>query len=440
MFRGAAGDVFAPTQSDGTYSIALPAGTYRVAVRGESVMSVGLADRMRLPELPSSEIAGVPDEALMLRLDAATDLEGVDLEVVATWKIFGRVLNPDGMPLPGTVVRADVDTAQVVASPIAPTLRPVLGTDSAVTDRDGKFLLRVPPGEYSFAAYHPKFGIVHDVDQETVNGAIEHTIFLARGCIVSGRVVDALGQPAGDGAIELQSDFSENDFGPTGRVEADGTFRWVTNATTPVTLRAWPWASPPSATETLACTDGAVFDKVELKLPEAAPDLEGVLVDAGGELVPFAYLDVSPLDLGGVGQQERTDGEGTWRVYRVRAGRYAVRAHAMGRGFVAETVRSPGRGIKLVLPGVGRLEGTTTVLETGSFALTRIVCEDARREVPRALDRRLVVVRGGRFVVEDLPACNLTAIASWHDQHVVVAVTIPPNGTAITELALGSAH
>ncbi len=439
MFRGAGGDVFGPTRSDGRYTITLPAGTYHVAVRGERVLSAALADRTRLPELPSVAVAGIPDEALMLRLDATTDLDGVDLDVVATWKISGRVLDPDGLPLPGAVVRADPETPQTFTRPIGSTLRPVLGTDSATTDRDGRFLLRVPPGSYSFAATHPTFAGVHDVDQETINGTIEHTIFLARGCIIAGRVVDPRGQPAGDGAIERQIGFTDRDFDPSGRIEADGTFRWVTTTLGPITLRAWPWASPPSASETFACTDGAVFDKVELELPDTTPDLQGVLVDAAGEVVPFAYLDVAPLDLGGIGQQERTDGEGTWGVYRVPPGRYSVRAHTPGRGFVAATVRSPDRSIKLVLPGVGRLEGTTTLLETGSFTLTRILCEDARRVIPRALDRRLVVVRGGRFLIEDLPACNLVATATWRGQQVEVAVSIPANGTAITELALGSA-
>jgi len=440
LFRNAAGDAIATTRSDGTYAITLAAGTYRVAVRGDQVLSVALADRTRLPELPSSEVAGIPDEALMLRLDATTDLDGVDLDVVATWRISGRVLDPDGMPVPGAIVRANPQVHQPFVTPIQPTLRPVLGTDSAISDRDGRFLLRVPPGSYAFVAAHPAFAGVHEVDQETVNGTIEHTIFLARGCIIAGRVLDANGEPAGDGAIERQIGFTERDFDPSGRIEADGTFRWVTTMNGPVTLRAWPWASPPSAAETFACSDGAVFDKPVLRLPAEDPDLEGVLVDARGEPVPFAYLDVSPLDLGGIGQQERTDGEGAWRIYRMPPGRYAVRAHAPDRGFVAETIRAPERGIKLVLGGLGRLEGTTTLLESGSFTLTRIVCEDARRVIPRSLDRRLVVVRGGRFAIDDLPACNLVATASWRDQDVQVAVSIPMNGTATTELALGSAR
>ena len=436
LFRTATGDALATTGEGGTYQITLAAGSYRVAARGDRVLSIALADRPRLPELPSSEVAGAPDEALMPRLDATTDLDGVDLEVVATWRIAGRVLDPDGRPVAGAVVRADPETPQPRL--VLPTLRPVLGTDAAVSGPDGRFELRVAPGAYTFAAAHPQFAGVRDTDQESLGGAIEHTIFLTRGCIITGTIVDARGQPAPDGAIEQQTGFTERDFDPAGRIEPDGSFRWVTTATGDVTLRAWPWRSPPSAPQTFACRDGMVFDGVVFQLPTATPDLEGVLVDAAGEPVPFAYVDVTPLDLGGIGQQERTDAEGRWGVFRMPRGRYLIRAHAPGRGVVDDIVTSPSHGVTLALGGVGRLEGTTTLLESGSFTLTRVTCQEtARGTIGRSLDRRLVVVRGGRFVIDDLPACTITAIASWRDQHVELTVAIPAGGTATAELPLG---
>lgn len=436
MFRSAIGDTIATTRSDGTYRISLPAGTYRVATRADRVLSVALADRPRLPEKPSSAVAGVPDEALMPRLDATTDLDGVDLEVVATWRIAGRVLDPDGKPVAGAAVRADPEDAQLAGRP---TLRPVLGTDTALTDRDGRFVLRVAPGAYTFAATHPQFAGVRDTDQESVGGAIEHTIFLAAGCIITGRVVDAQGQPAPDGAIEQQIGYSSRDFDPAGRIEPDGTFRWLTILPQDITLRAWPWRSPPTEPQTFACSDGKRFDDVVFQLPAApTPDLEGVLVDAVGGPVPFAYLDVSPLDLGGIGQQERTDALGRWQVHRLPRGRYSIRAYAAGRGTVDAIVRSPDRGVELALGGVGRLVGTTTLLESGSFTVTRMTCQETSpRTVSRSLERRLVVVRAGRFVIDDLPACALVAILSWRDQHVELTVTIPAGGTASAEVPLG---
>ncbi len=434
LFRQAGRDAIARTDADGTYRIEIAAGTYRVTARADRVLSVALADRLRLPELPSSAVAGVPDEALMLRLDATSDLDGVDLEVVTTWRIAGRILDPDGTPVAGAVVRAHPAAAQTAPA----TLRPVLGTDSAVSDQAGRFELRVAPGSYSFAAGHPDYAGIRDVDQEASGGTIEHTIFLAAGCIIAGRVVDAQGQPAPDGAIERQTGFLQRDFEPSGRIEPDGSFRWVTTHTEQVTLRAWPWHSPPTADQTFDCSDGKRYDDVVFKLPSATPDLEGVLVDKADEPVPFAYLDVSPLDLGGIGQQERTDAAGRWQVHRLPAGRYAIRTHAAGRGAVDKIVRSPDRRVRLHLGGVGRLVGTTTLLERGTFQITRMICKErSARSFSRTIDRRLVVIRGGRFVIDDLPACELEAIVSWRDQHVEITATIPAGGTATVEVPLG---
>lgn len=434
MFRRAGRDTIATTGADGSYRIELPAGTYRVATRADRMLSVALADRPRLPELPSSTVAGIPDEALMLRLDATTDLDGVDLDVVATWRIAGRVLDPDGLPVAGAVVRADPEDARVAPA----NLRPVLGTDSAVSDSNGRFELRVAPGAYTFAANHPSYAGIRDTDQETVGGAIEHTIFLAVGCTITGRIVDARGEPAPDGAIERQTGFSQRDFEPSGRIQPDGTFRWATTRAEQVTLRAWPWHSPPTAEQTFECSDGKRFEGVVFKLPATPPDLEGILVDNAAEPVPFAYLDVSPLDLGGVGQQERTDAAGRWQVHRLPSGRYNLRAHAPGRGAVDAVVRSPDRRVELRLGGVGRLVGTTTLLERGSFRVTRMICKErSARAVSRSIDRRLIVIRGGRFEIDDLPACDLEAILSWRDQHVELSVTIPAGGTATVEVPLG---
>lgn len=434
VFRRAGRDANATTSADGTYRIELAAGTYRVATRADRVLSVAVADRPRLPDLPSSALAGVPDEALMLRVDATTDLAGVDLEVVATWRIAGRVLDPEGNPVPGAVVRADPADGQTAPA----NLRPVLGTDSAISDPAGRFELRVAPGAFTFAASHPDYAGIREVDQEIAGGGIEHTIFLAAGCIISGRVVDARRGLAPDGAIERQTGFSQRDFEPAGRVHPDGTFRWATTRAEQVTLRAWPWHSPPTEEQTFECADGKRYRDVVFALPLATPDLEGVLADRNDEPVPFAYLDVTPLDLGGIGQQERTDASGRWQVHRLPAGRYAIRAHAAALGAVDKTVRSPDRRVELRLGGVGRLVGTTTVLERGSFQITRMICKErSARSVTRTFDRRLVVVRGGRFEIDDLPACDLEAIVSWRDQHVEIKVTIPADGTATVEIPLG---
>ncbi|WP_457848281.1 hypothetical protein, partial [Staphylococcus aureus] len=87
------------------------------------------------------------------------------------------------------------------------------------------------------------------------------------------RVVDTHGKPAGDGAIERRSGFTDRDFGPAGSIDNEGRFTWATLDTGEVILRAWPWASPPSGSRSFICTDGGRFRDVELRLGNAPPDL-----------------------------------------------------------------------------------------------------------------------------------------------------------------------
>src|SRR5262245_42885127 len=106
VFRSLAGENTTATQRDGSYAIRVPAGAYRAFVRDDSVLSIGRPDLVRLPTLPSAEMAGVPDEALMATVVARTDLDGLDLEVVRGGVVTGRVADRGGRAVAGAAVRA----------------------------------------------------------------------------------------------------------------------------------------------------------------------------------------------------------------------------------------------------------------------------------------------------------------------------------------------
>lgn len=435
VFRNESGEETVVAGADGRYKITLPRGRYRAFVRDESVLSVGRPEVSRLPSLPSAETAGVPDEGLMPIVFASRDADSVDLSVVRGGTITGQVIDLRGQPIVGAVVRARSGGA-----------RPALGTDVAETDATGRFELHLPAGGYALEATHERYAGVGGFQERillSAGGKHASTLTMTAGCVIAGKVVDARGKPSGDGAIEKRWGVSDLEFGPTGRIASDGTFRWVTTDEVDVTLRAWPWKSPPSASRTFTCRDGARFTDVVFKLSDKVADIEGTLVDESGAAVPFAFVDFAPQDPGGIGQQERTDAEGHWQVFNMPPGRYRVSSSAPGHGVTAQAVVAPKHDVALQLGGVGRIEGTTTLLANGTFELSDVVCADsgrARSGIMLAQQHRLVQVIGGRFTIDEVPACTIWALATWRDQHVRIDVEVPPNAAGTIELDLGPPH
>jgi hypothetical protein len=427
VVRGTAGEASVASSADGRFALEVSPGAYRAFVRGDDVMTVGLADPVRLDLGPRVELAGLPDESLMPLIVALKDTV-VELPVVHGGVIDGEVVDDAGAPVAHAVVRARTNMS-----------RPALGTDSAETDDHGTFTLRVPPGAYSLEASHRAYAGVRDPVMLDIQPGthLAATLHMGIGCIVSGHVVRSDGKPANEGALEKLN--PRGQFGPAGTVNTDGTFRWATLDAGEVTLRAWPWMSMPSSGRTIACAEGVHVDDVTFKIPDGVPSLDGTIVDVSGAPVPFAYLDVQPLDNQTVGQQERADASGRWHVYDMPLGRYAVTATAPGQGIVTQTVVAPRTELHLQLGGTGRIEGTTTDLGTGSFEAWFDACQVAPdNRVPIAHEPRIVQVRGGRFTIDDAPACALGLDIRWRGitehKSVIVDVMSPTH----LELDLGT--
>jgi len=432
VFRSSAGEETTTAGPDGRYRIDVPVGTYRAFVRDETVLSIGHGERVRLPVMPSADIAGAPDEALMPVVVASASVDGVDLSVARGGVVRGKVLDRAGRPIVNAVLRARSEGP-----------RPVLGTDIAETGTDGAFELRLPAGHYAIEVSHPRFAGIQRSEEEPAGevtvepGEVQTATFtLTAGCVIAGRVVGPDGRPAGEGAIEEQWGDGPSDFTPSGRIAADGTFRWTTTEETEIALRAWPWKSPPSQPMSFACHDGARFEGVVLALPNRGPDLDGLLVDASGAPVALAYIDLVSLE-GNPGQQERTDAQGRWSVFQLPPGRYQITAYAAGRGVVASTVEAPQAGVRLQLGGSGRIEGKTPLLASGSFELSFARCDDEAAQVKLPAERRLVTVIDHAFTVEDVPACNLELAASWRGRTSQLSVEVAAGATAHVELTVG---
>ena len=428
VFRSGAREEIAKAGADGAYKLVLSPGTYRVFARDDVMMTVGKPDRVRLPTLPSAVNADALDEALVPTITLVRDTADVDLQLVRTRAVTGTVFDTDARPIMGAVISAHGQTG----------IRPALGSDIAVSRYDGTFDLQLPDGEYQLAATHAQFADSTEVGNVTVNGGTRHvSLTLVKGCVITGKITP-LAEGGAEGAIERKLGASDLEFAPSARSNPDGTFRWTTMDEGSVTLRAWPWHAPPSNARTFNCRDGAVF-ATTFTVPARAADLDGTLVDKRGQPVPFAHLDIQPLDLspgsGGIPQQERTDAAGSWAVFAMPPGRYLVTAIASG-GIVAKTVTVPSFTERLELSGTGRIEGTTTNLVDGTFELTLAACLDGGAlQLPR--DPRLVPVANGRFVIADLPACDLQMQVTWKGKTMTARTTVPHAGVARLQLDLG---
>lgn len=402
VIKNAVGEASVAAGADGRFAIDVSPGAYRVFVRGDNVMTVGMADPPRIDPGPRIDVAGMPDETLM-PLVIVEHSVAIELPVVRAGTITGSVIDETGKLVPHVVVRARSGFS-----------RPALGTDVAETDEHGVFTLRVPPGNYMLDATHPAYAGIADPPAVPVTAGTPATmtLHLVRGCVIEGKVVAADGSPANEGALEIRN--ARGQFGPGGVVDPDGTFRFTRLEPGEVTLRAWPWKSMPTPAKTFACTSGMHAANVVFKIPSGTPSVAGAIVDASGAPVPFAYVDLTPLDDQGPGQQERADAAGKFSVFDAPPGRYKLVATGAGQGITSDVIVAPRADLRVQLQGTGRIDGTATDLANGSFEVAFESCKLAPDlEVPVAHEPRLVVVRGGRFSIDNVPACPLTLNLSW---------------------------
>lgn len=430
VFSGFTGEATTMSDGDGRYALDVTPGPYRAFVRGDDVLSVGPRVHDRLPSPPQPGVAGVPDDQVAPVLMLAEDQNGIDLAVVRGGTIVGKVVDRAGKPIAGAVVRAVGGDG----------MRPVLGSDLSETDTDGAYRLELPAGGYRLEASHDRYAGVDDGDG-TITGIfvepgqqMEQDLVLVSGCVIEGKVLLASGAPSGDGALEKQWGATDDDFGPTGKIDSDGHFRWTTTEAAPIVLRAWPWKSPPTQPRRFDCRDGARYRDVVFTVPDREPDMAGVVVTADGQPARYAFLDITALSGGGINQQERADGDGAWGVYAMPPGDYRIRVFVPDAGVVTETVTSPRRDIRLVLGGTGAIAGKTTGLDAGSFTLELGVCDDDGGD--RTHRVVVVPVHNGTYRIDGIPACDQAVIARAPEHEIEQRVTVPVGGVATLDLNL----
>jgi len=435
VLAGPLGENSAFADDDGHYSILVHPGPYRSFARADGYIAVGERPMERVPSQPDANQIGLPEGHIAPALDVDRDHAGVDIFLTGAAEIYGTVYDAYGAPIPEALV-----VAERASHGSSGVTRPVLGTHIDETDLDGTYHLTVPAGFITIDATHIAYAGIRSNRSRVVapGDRVRMDLTLAQGCIIAGTAVDSNGYRVDEGSLERRiGGIPPNDYAPAARIDPQGDFRLSLTEEGDVTLRAWPWKSGPSQPQTFNCYDGARYEGVVLVAQDLDADLEGSVVDADGEPIAHAFVDILPLEGGGMAQQERADKFGEWAVYQLPAGPYRVQAHIPGKGVAAEIIDVPARGVRLELGGTGSLTGRVLGIDEGVF--TMIVSECAITDtdgLPIAQfddvsmpDMKLLVpVAAGEFRVDGLPACTVAGRVQAGLQTDWFRATIPSGG------------
>lgn len=439
VLAGPMGENSAVADGEGRYTMLVQPGSYRAFARADGYIAVGEMPIERVPSQPDASKIGLPEGHIAPALFVGRDHVGIDVHLTGAAQIYGTVYDGDGYPVPEVLVVAE--RASRGASGVA---RPVLGSHIDETDYDGSYRLTVPAGFLKIAANHIDYAGV-EYNTTRVLGPGEEArvdLTLTRGCIIKGTVVDADGYRVDEGSLERWvGGAPPNDYAPATRIDGDGDFRLALTTTGEVKLRAWPWKSGPSHPQTFDCRDGALYEGVVLVAQDLDADLEGTVIDADGDPIEHVFVDILPMDRGGMEQQERANRYGEFAVFQLPQGDYRVQAYVPGKGIAMEIVTTPTRGIRLQLGGTGSIAGKVLGIDNGAFTMTVRTCAitDVDGEVDGNVlgtfddvtmpDIQMVVpVTAGEFRIDGLPTCAISGRASWGARSTYFRATVPAGG------------
>lgn len=359
---------------------------------------------------------------------ASGDARELVLSVPSTGTLCGRVLR-DGKPL------ADIE---VVASG-APS-------DGAVTDSDGRFVIRgVPPGTQQVSVRGARGAHFEPAHVAAETGAVTNVELAGRpAAVVSGRVVDRGGKPLADLRVSLRATPGARDAPGLGySMTATGSDGEFTFASVPpgryqIAVRDRLIGMPgilAEASLTVSAGDDAV-SLSEIEVEEPRMTITGYVTDASGK--PRAHVGVrvqraSLRQRAGLwaGPQAWTGADGRFLITNLPAGDYSVHASTVhGEEAIAAKVPAGGH-VALQLAASGAVEGRLVDFR----AWPRVTAK--RLDGPLVI--RTVLADGGAFRFPDLPPGTYALVASAPGEAAGTVVQIAAGGTAaVTLTAVGS--
>ena len=312
--------------------------------------------------------------------------------------LAGQVSDPQGRPLKGALVRAELEPQFWGASTVE------------TTDAEGRFELPgLDPGNYTVAVRHADFapGVVSGVAVDA-EGRSDLTITLAAGAAVTGRLVDSeerplagrvaaqelAGQPMPRSLVELL----RADAGP------DGRFRIERVPPGSFALGAMAPRYTGRRVEAEVSGREAVIDVGDIAL-EPGLAIRGRVRTSSGASVPDAQITTGGFDMmrGGTFSETRSEADGSFVLAGLIPGPTRVNVRAIGFASVNNKVMMPGGDqVDVILTAGGSVAGV--VVEEGDRPVDayRVVASPVKSSVWEGRAEKSVGSSDGRFVLEDL--------------------------------------
>lgn len=361
----------------------------------------------------------------------------VDLERAAT--LTGRVVDQSGRNIVNATVAAVPAGKPAMTDPMV---------DGVHTDAKGRFTIAdVAPGTLEVRAFHPDFraGAVTSVTATAGAPGGEVIITMRRAVSVSGRVVDASGEPAAWAEVQVHPELQSLWNGAAGRhvvADAAGEFRIDGLPPTAVRLIASTSVAASSQAKKLDLAANQDVENVELTV-DLHGEIAGTIVDGAGAPVAGAAVTCQPAQAKRVAVRcpgfETSDADGHFRLGGLGAGSYRLLAsRGVGLAATAQTIATTGEtGVHLALASVATVTGQVRFSDGGvpegarvelspGRALSRSVASDGTFSIDQIDPGAYTLLAVGSFVARSQPGVHVAA-----GQRVDVGVIIVERGRTI---------
>jgi|GEM_PF-477568 len=369
-----------------------------------------------------------------LQLDASADGYAPGRALgLAPGLLASIVLAPESVLAGRVIDRSSGDPVEGARVSVGGEPLPGMPVPSTFTDAEGHFRLTgLEPGRYRPLA--TAAGRLGDAQRSVVLGLGETvediTVSLVAAPVVTGRIVDAKGEPCSQGAVALQGKASGRTLAET----TDGNGSVVFDAVLPDSydvLVACVGQTTEGPPPTLTVADTDVRDQ-QWKVV-AGVTMSGRVLDATGAALADAEISTYIAGPGaGVAHGARTDAGGTFTIKGLGPGNYTVQASHDDHGEASKVdvaVASDAVEVEVQLTETGAIEGTVTDAD-GQPQAGAIVRHRARPY------RSVVAKDDGSFRMAGMPAGTFTLMAERSTNEVSTSGTVSVTAGESSKLAL----
>jgi len=326
-----------------------------------------------------------------------------DLVLLSGASLLVTVLDPEGRPLPGALLRAEREGR--------------LGgrTLAERTDAAGRFeFTGLDPGTYTVVAQHPDFAVEQSAAQQLDRESrLAAQVRLSTPVTLIGRLVGEGERPVA-GAVNVQ----EKDGAPAAQAlaellkaeaGADGRFKIARVAPGSYALAVLPRGHAPDRVEAVVSPKRTLLDLGDIRV-ETGLTIRGRVREKGGAPVSEATLSAMPMrSVGGsMSSEYRAEADGSFVLAGMQPGAYRVAASAPGYADQSRETSAGSDNVDLVLEPAGLIAGTV-VDEAGrpveSFTVSAQSARPERGSIIRGPGpREPVTAADGRFQLDRVAA------------------------------------